>query len=111
MDIKFKTRKLEKLFNSGVKLQKKFGSTMTRRIIARLSDLQAADNLEVMRYLPGRCHELKGDRKLQLSLDLYQPYRLIFEPFNEPVPLLEDGGLDWKAVTIIRILEVADTHE
>jgi len=111
MEIKFKTSKLQKLFNNEAKLNKKFGSLRVKRVKTRLYDLRAADNLEVMRKLPGRCHELKGDRKLQLSLDLDHPYRLIFEPFNEPIPLLPDGGLDWKAVTIIRILEVIDTHE
>jgi len=111
MEIKFKTSKLQKLFNTEAKLNKKFGILRARRVKTRLSDLRGADNLEVMRKLPGRCHELIGDRKLQLSLDLDHPYRLIFEPFNDPIPLLPDGGLDWKAVTIIRILEVIDTHE
>jgi proteic killer suppression protein len=59
----------------------------------------------------GRCHELTGNRAGTLSLDLVHPYRLIFEPADEPVPRKPDGGLDWKRVTRIRILEVADTHE
>jgi proteic killer suppression protein len=73
--------------------------------------LQAVDNLEMMRYLPGRCHELKGDRSGQLSLDLDHPYRLIFEPANNPAPRKADGGLDWKGVTAVVIIGVEDTHE
>ncbi len=60
--------------------------------------------------LPGRCHELTGDRARQLSIDLDHPYRLIFEPVEEPPPLKRDGGLDWSAVLAIRIIGIEDTH-
>ena len=63
-----------------------------------------------MRTLPGRCHELTGDRKGTLSIDLDGPYRLIFEPAENPPPVKTDGGLAWELVTAIRILEVEDTH-
>lgn len=77
----------------------------------RLDDLRAAANLEVMRTLPGRCHELTGDRAGQLSLDLDHPSRLIFIPANDPIPRKEDGGLDWSKVTEVKILAIEDTHE
>lgn len=77
----------------------------------RLDDLRAAANLEVMRNLPGRCHELKGDRAGQLSLDLDGPYRLIFCPEHDPVPIKNDGGLDWSQVTTVVMIEVVDTHD
>ena len=57
---------------------KKYGKNCAKKINLRLDDLQAAVNLEILRVLPGRCHELKGDKKGQLSLDLEQPLRLIF---------------------------------
>ena len=59
---------------------------------------------------PGRCHELIGDRGGQLSLDLDHPYRLIFEPANDPIPCKTDGGLEWKDVTAVEIVGVEDTH-
>jgi proteic killer suppression protein len=43
-------------------------------------------------------------------MDLEFLYRLIFEPEHDPIPKRADGGLDWSAVTAIRILEIADTH-
>jgi len=49
--------------------------------------------LEIVRALPGRCHELHGNLDGVLSLDLEHPYRLLFEP-TEPPPRLPDGGLD-----------------
>lgn len=90
---------------------RKHGAIRAKRIRQRLDDLRAAEVLEDMRHVPGRCHELKGDRAGQLSLDLDHPYRLIFEPANAPVPTKEDGGLDWTKVTAVIIIGVVDTHD
>ncbi len=84
---------------------------MAEKIRARLDDLQAAPTLATMRGLPGRCHELTGNRAGQLSLDLVHPYRLIFEPADEPPPRKSDGGLEWEEVRAVRVLSVEDTHE
>ncbi len=111
MDIIFEKDKFEKECNNQKLLIKKYGERKAKIIRRRLDDLASADNLEVMRFLPGRSHELKGDRKGQISIDLEHPYRLIFIPANDPVPLKSDGGLEWKQVTIIKILGVVDTHE
>lgn len=59
---------------------------------------------------PRCCHELTGNRKGQLSMDLDHPYRLIFKPGHDPVPERSEGGLDWRAVTEITIIGVVDTH-
>ena len=89
---------------------KKFGADRANRIRRRLDDLRAAQTLEDMRYLPGRCHELRGNRTNQLSLDLDHPYRLLFTPSQEPPPRKADGGLDWTQVTAVTIIGVEDTH-
>ncbi len=93
------------------RLVRKHNEQRAKLIRRRLDDLRAAPTVEVMRNLPGRCHELKGDRKGQLSLDLDGPYRLIFMPANNPTPTKADGGLDWTRVTAVTVLEVSDTHE
>lgn len=111
MDITFKTSKLEKECNNQRLLEKKHGSKRAKRIQRRLTDLRAATVLEDMRHVPGRCHELRQNRAGQFSLDLDHPYRLIFEPANEPVPAKPDGGIDWTQVTAVRIIGVEDTHE
>ena len=90
---------------------RKHGPIRAKKIRQRLDDLRAAQVLEDLRHAPGRCHELKGDRAWQLSLDLDHPYRLIFEPANNPIPTKEDGGLDWTGVTAVIIIGVEDTHE
>lgn len=111
MDITFSTTKFEKECNEQKRLVQRYGPVNAKRLRQRLDDLRAAPHLEMMRQLPGRCHELLGDRAGQLSLDLDHPYRLIFEPAHDPVPRKEDGGLDWSQVTAIRLLGVEDTHD
>lgn len=74
-------------------------------------ELAAAKTLaDISRVPPARCHELTGNRKGQLSVDLEHPYRLLFIPAHNPIPELKDGGLDWACVTEIEIIDIADTH-
>ena len=106
----FASEKFEEECNSEKLLKKRYGVDRAKRLRKRLDDLRAAGNLEEMRNLPGRCHELKGDRAGQLALDLDHPYRLIFEPAHDPVPAKPDGGLDWTNVTAILVVGVEDYH-
>jgi len=110
VEIVFGSKKIEELCNDPKIRQREFGTNRARRLARRLDDLRAAETLEVMRGLPGRCHELKADRAGRLSLDLDHPYRLLLEPAYTPAPLKPDGGLDWVAVRAIRIIGIEDTH-
>jgi proteic killer suppression protein len=110
VDIVFVNERAAAEWNSLKALSRSYGAENARRVLRRLDELRAAPNLETMRTLPGRCHELKGDRAGQLAIDVRHPYRLIFEPANEPLPQKADGGLDWTGVTSIRIIEVEDYH-
>lgn len=110
MDILFATTGLEKQLTTERKLMRTYGPDAAKVLRRRLDQLKAAEDLAVLRALPGRCHELREDRNGQLALDLRGPYRLIFEPAHDPLPTNEGGGLDWKRVTAVRILEVEDYH-
>jgi len=110
MIIVFASQTVEMMCNDAKKRQRKHGAERSKRIQRRIDDLRAAPNLEAMRNLPGRCHEHKGRRPPVLTLDLDGPYRLYFEAANDPVPLKEDGGLNWELVTCIRIIEINDPH-
>ncbi len=78
----------------------------------RLNELQAATTLQDISYLPpSRCHELTGQHRGKLSVDLEHPYRLLFIPANDPAPIKSDGGLDWSNVTEVEITEITNTHE
>ena len=111
MNIQFRTTGLRNICNDSSRSQRKLGPVCSRKLRTRLDELAAAESLEIMRYLPqARCHELKGNRNGQLSVDLEHPYRLIFEPAEDPLPIKKDGGLNWKEVKTIIILDVEDTH-
>jgi plasmid maintenance system killer protein len=110
VEILFATKRLEKQCNSDSDLVRAFGPRRGKVLRHRLDQLRAAEDLAVMRALPGRCHELTEDREGTLSIDLDGPYRLIFEPAKDPPPAKPDGGLAWELVTAIRILDVEDTH-
>ena len=78
----------------------------------RLNELRHFNNLaDRMTLQRGRCHEMKGNRKGQLSVDLKHPLRLIFEPDHDPVPKKADGGLDLVRITKVVIIEYTDPHE
>lgn len=111
VDVYFKTKKLHNICSNQKEMIKKYGLRMAVKLQQRLMELQAAGNLsEISKVPPPRCHELIGDRSNQFSVDLKHPYRLIFISANDPVPELAVGGLDWKKVTEVEILEIADTH-
>jgi plasmid maintenance system killer protein len=109
--ITYRTKRLAKICNDSQRASVKLGAEQAKRLRQRLDDLHAVGTLSVMRNLPGRTHELDGDRKGELSIDLVHPYRLIFVPANSPIPLKEDGGFDWTAITEIEIIEITDTHD
>jgi proteic killer suppression protein len=95
MKITFSTKKIEKLANDHRQCQKVFGYVRAKLFTKRLLDLQNAETLEDVRFLPGNYHELVGNRKGQWSCDLDQPYRLIFEPHENPVPEDKTGRFLW----------------
>src|SRR5580700_777010 len=109
VDVMFESTNAAANFNNDKKLVRSHGKPRANLIRRRLDDLYAAPTLDTMRQLPGRCHELKRNLAQHLSIDLDGPYRLIFYPAHNPIPLKPDGGLDWKNVTAITIKEVADT--
>jgi proteic killer suppression protein len=98
-------------FNNMKRLVRSHNVQRAKLIRRRLDDLRAAPTLETMRNLPGRCHELKGNRAQQLSIDLDGPYRLILYPAHNPIPQKPDAGMDWNKVTAVVVKEVTNTHE
>ncbi len=114
MEIYFNTKKLAKEFSNGSKLIQKRGSQQAILIMRRLTALQAAKNLMDFwppKTGPERCHEIsQGKKKIALSMDLDFPYRLIFVPYHDPLPLSDGEGLDWSQVTAIKIMGVENTH-
>ncbi len=109
MEILFKTQKLAKVLNNAKSIERKYGRSASK-IKQRLDDMAMADNLQELMNLPGRHHPLTGDRQGQFACDLVHPYRLIYEPANEPLPVDENNALVYTQVTIVEIIEVTDYH-
>jgi plasmid maintenance system killer protein len=109
VEVSFDDADLAETFLNARELRKKHGAVRARRIQQRLEDLEAAETLAAMRSAPGRCHELRGDRAGQLSLDLDHPYRLLFRPAGNPDPG-PGGGLNWSAVRAVVVIGIEDTH-
>lgn len=111
MDVSFRDSKLAKICNSERALVKAYGKANARKIMMRLTILEAAETLsDVPITPPSRRHELKGDKKGQFGIDVQHPFRIVLEPAHNPVPKKEDGGIDLDAVTAIEIITIEDYH-
>jgi len=113
MDIIFSSKKLKKQLSESKMMAKVHSPRRVTLLKIIMTQFRAAPNLGVFAppySPPNRCHELKGNKKGQLSVDLDHPYRLLFKPINDPVPIRPEGGLDWFQVTAIEIKGVEDTH-
>ena len=111
MEIRFASERLKKSCEMSGERKKRWGELAAGKLKARLDELDAALTLDDMRNLPGRWEQLTGDRKGQLSCRLTGGLRLIVHPTRQPPPAKPDGGLDWRAIDQVTILEVVDYHD
>jgi proteic killer suppression protein len=113
MDISIGDRRLRRVANNPAACQREYGVNMAKKIALRLAALYAADSLADFwppNSGPERCHELKGDRKGTFSVDLNQPYRLLFEASKPAAEDVTDEQERWKSITSIDITAIEDTH-
>ena len=86
---------------------RKMGQRRADAYMDSLSDLRGAANLDDLRGVPGRYHELTGNRAGQWACDLDHPYRLIFKPilnsFGNVIGLVVEQT--------VSILEIVDYHK
>jgi proteic killer suppression protein len=114
MEVQFSNKKLKRTIDDDEERTKRFGAEMARKILLRMQALVAAESLATFwpPYSgPERCHELKGNLQGTFSMDVKQPYRLLFRPIEAP----EDSGVGderqrWQAVKAVEITGVEDTH-
>lgn len=110
MNISFKTKKLQKIANDDKAMKKELGGIRAQKFQLRLQQILAADTLEDLRYVSGKYHELTGDRKGQWACSLDGPYRLIFEPYEDPIPSDENGRYLWIEIKEVEMIEIVDYH-
>ena len=111
MNITFRDKKFSKLVNDYRKLRAAKGAKQAKKITQRLGDLRAADTLEDTRHLPGKFHELRNERKGQWACSLDGPYRMIFEPHEDPIPEDDNGSYIWSEIRGVEIVEIVNYHK
>ena len=111
MDIRFRSRKLERACNEEAWGQREWGQNRARKVGQRLMELRAAGDLLDFSKIPGTgFHPLHHDRQGQFAVSLGSNWRLILLPLENSSPCLPDGSVDLENISGIRILEVADYH-
>jgi plasmid maintenance system killer protein len=112
MEIFFSDKQLQKAAQSEAVSRRQYGVDMAKKLALRLASLRAAASLADFwppKSGPERCHELKGKLKGTFSVDVKQPYRLLFRP-SEPFDDVPDERQRWKSIISIDIVAIEDTH-
>jgi proteic killer suppression protein len=113
MDIYVDDNSLRKAIEDEGLCKRRYGADMAKKLKLRVTALRAAESLADFwppKSGPERCHELKGERAGTFSVDLKQPYRLLFKASGS-MSLEDSGELErWKSITSINILAIEDTH-
>ena len=111
VEIHFQNKKLAKLASDERKCVKELGSKRAKLFLRRLSELYIAETLEDVRHLPGHYHVLTENKKGMWACDLDQPYRLIFEPHDKPIPTTDSGNYIWIEIKSVEITEIVNYHK
>lgn len=114
MEIFASNRKLKASLEDEAVCRRRFGVPMTKKLRVRLAALRAADSLAVFwppNSGPERCHELKGNLSGIFSIDLVQPYRLLFKPVEEKPQANQSNEQErWASITGLEVIGIEDTH-
>lgn len=111
IELSWSNRRLARDCATDARGLRRWGGDNWRLLKRRLASLEAAPTLEDMSGVPGNCHALGEDRAGQFAVHLWGQYRLVFEPDDDPIPRLPDGGIDRNRVRKIVVLEVVDYHD
>jgi plasmid maintenance system killer protein len=114
MEVLVKDKKLKASLEDSATCQKLYGKDMAKKIRLRTDALVAAVSLVDLwppMSGPERCHELKGDMAGIFSIDVKQPYRLLFRPTEAlSVGPQVDEKQRWTSIKSIEMLGIKDTH-
>lgn len=102
MVITYSSKKIEKKLTD-LRLLKKYYSNDFNRIINRLSELRAANNLlEIPECPPPRRHKLSGKLQDCWGIDYSKNYRIIIRPI---------GDYDYNDLSSIKEIEIVDLED
>ena len=98
MKVTFRNKKLERECTELDVGIRKYGLNMALKILERILEIENIGSIEqLIMFSIGRCHSLNGNRRGQFSMDLIQPYRLIFIK-NET------------EIKVVKIIEITNYH-
>jgi proteic killer suppression protein len=110
MKLSYKSNKLEQSLTLDKNIIKSYG-TLSKKIKQRIEQLKAANDLSIIAKISVlRLHPYIGDRLGEWSIDIQENWRICFEIDLDPIPTLNDGGVDLNKVNAIKILSVEDPH-
>ena len=109
MQVRFSSERLQKLLSDDKAMTKKYGKDASRTVSIRLAHLVAVSNVAELLQMPGRWHQLLGNRSGQLAADISKSFRLIITSTRNP-PTTAAGSIDWKRVEAVTVLELVDYH-
>lgn len=114
MEIYVRDKKLKAALEDEATCKRRYGMDMTNKLKRRLAALRAAESLADFwppMSGPERCHELKGDLRGTFSVDVRQPYRLLFAPIEAAANTDRSNEQQrWRSIKAIDILRIEDTH-
>jgi plasmid maintenance system killer protein len=110
IQVEWADRKLRKAQGSDGAGRRLLGDGRWSALKRRIRALEVADSLADLRGQAGGFHALMADRTGEWSATLTPNWRLVFEPADDPLPTLPDGGLDTAQVRRVRVLRVEDYH-
>ena len=107
MQVVFADKELARCAGDRAYAVRKLGQRRADVYSVRIDALLRAVDLDSLKYVAGRFHELVGDRAGRWACDLDHPYRLIFKPV-----LNSDGNIVGLIVEqTVSILEIVDYHK
>ena len=114
MEIFATDKKLRAALEDEAVCKQRFGVAMSKKLRVRLAALGAAESLATFwppNSGPERCHELKGNLAGTFSIDLKQPYRMLFTPMEETAPQDRSNEQErWASITALEVIGIGDTH-
>ncbi|WP_439684002.1 hypothetical protein [Cupriavidus oxalaticus] len=109
IQLAFQTAKLRQICESSVSAKRSLGETAARALRTRLADFQAGMSPTDMVDLGFAAFDRGSDIRITISIE--GGYAVIATVNNRPEPRLENGQVDWKRVTRLKILSIERANE
>ncbi|QUW26886.1 plasmid maintenance system killer protein [Bacillus cereus] len=104
MEISYATTKLEKILTSERMIKKQY-TAFYKKIINRMSEIRAANNLDEIPHVPPpRRHKLEGNYSDCWGVDISKNYRIVLKPIGDW------DESDLTTINKITILSIEDYH-